>query len=46
MRYISILKLVIPIILLIGTTAWLLDKNKTIQEQQVKAAQKTTTPSV
>jgi RND family efflux transporter MFP subunit len=46
MKFISILKFVIPILLLVGTTAWLLDKNKTTQAQQVEAAQKTTTPSV
>jgi RND family efflux transporter MFP subunit len=46
MKVFSILKFIIPVLLLIGTTAWLLDKNKTTQAQQIEAAKQTTTPSV
>lgn len=46
MKFISVLKFLIPLILLVGTTAWLLDKNKVTQAQQIEAAQKTTIPSV
>jgi RND family efflux transporter MFP subunit len=46
MKLLSVLKIIIPVVLLVGTTAWLLDKNKTTQAQQIEAAQLKTTPSV
>jgi RND family efflux transporter MFP subunit len=46
MKLLSVLKIIIPVVLLVGTTAWLLDKNKKTQAQQIEAAQLKTTPSV